>query len=196
MTTALAQPLADDLAGRIAWDLVSAVQAGDGKAFGQLYDRYHAVVFRFVLYRVGDRQVAEDLTSETFCRALHRIASVSYQGRDISAWFVTIARNLVLDRAKSSRHRLEQSTGEFAERQHPRTSGHEQQVLDHIAHAALWRTVALLPDDYSEVLFLRFVEGLNGDEVASRMGRDRSSIRSLQHRAVRRLAQLLPAGVR
>ena len=65
------------------------------------------VVFRYVLFRVGDRELAEDVTSETFLRALRRIASVSYQGRDVGAWFVTIARNLVLDHVKSSRFRLE-----------------------------------------------------------------------------------------
>ena len=95
-----------------SWDLVHAAQDGDRSAFAQLYDRYVDVVFRYVLFRVGDRELAEDVTSETFLRALRRIESVSYQGRDVGAWFVTIARNLVLDHVKSSRFRLEVTTAE------------------------------------------------------------------------------------
>jgi hypothetical protein len=55
MTTAVPQPLADDLPGPSAWDLVSSVQAGDGEAFGQLYDRYRAVRRLAQLLPVGVR---------------------------------------------------------------------------------------------------------------------------------------------
>ena len=88
------------------WALVNAAQAGDMAAYGELFELYFDMVFRFVLFRTGDRALAEDLTSETFVRALRRISSVSYQGRDIGAWFVTIARNLIFDHVKSSRYRL------------------------------------------------------------------------------------------
>jgi RNA polymerase sigma-70 factor (ECF subfamily) len=173
-----------------AWDLVRATQAGDREAFGQLYDRYHPLVFRYVLFRVGDRQLAEDLTAETFCRALRRIASVSYRGRDIGAWFVTIARNLVLDHRKSSRYRCEQSTGEIAALS-PLTGGHEQQVLDGIAHEDLWRAVGLLTPAQRQAIVLRFVEGLSIAEMAARMGRNQGAVKALQYCGVRRLAGLL-----
>ena len=83
-----------------------------GEAFGKLYDMYVDVVYRFVYFRVNDRGLAEDFTSETFLRALRRIGTVNYQGRDIGAWFVTIARNIVLDHVKSARHRLEVTTAD------------------------------------------------------------------------------------
>src|SRR5256885_15709055 len=106
-----------------SWDLVHAAQQGDTAAFGRLYDRYVDVVFRYVLFRVGDRELAEDVTSETFLRALRRISSVSYQGRDVGAWFVTIARNLVLAHVKSSRFRLEVVTDDVTESGAPPFSG-------------------------------------------------------------------------
>src|SRR5699024_3674402 len=98
-----------------AWNLVHAAQAGDSAAFGQLYDRYVDTVFRYVLFRMSDRDLAEDVTSETFLRALRRISTVSYQGRDVGAWFITIARNLVFDHVKSSRFRCEVVTDEVTE---------------------------------------------------------------------------------
>jgi RNA polymerase sigma-70 factor (ECF subfamily) len=181
--------------GLAGWDLVRATQAGDQQAFGQLYDRYHEMVFRYVLFRVGDRQLAEDLTAETFLRALRRIQSVSYQGRDIGAWFVTIARNLVLDHVKSSRYRLEQTTSEIADLS-PATSGPEQQVLDGATHEELLRCVAKLNADQKECITLRFLQGLSVAETARLMERNEGAVKALQHRAVRRLAQLLPEGLR
>ena len=68
-----------------SWHLVEAAQTGDAGAFGELYDRYSEVVFRFLVARVQNRTVAEDLTSDTFLRAFRAIGGVSYQGRDVGA---------------------------------------------------------------------------------------------------------------
>jgi RNA polymerase sigma-70 factor (ECF subfamily) len=178
-----------------SWDLVRAAQEGDRGAFAQLYDRYVDVVFRYVLFRVGDRELAEDVTSETFLRALRRITSVTYQGRDVGAWFVTIARNLVLDHVKSSRFRLEVSTAEIDD---PRRveSGPEQQVLSKVTSSALLDCVRKLGADQRECIVLRFLQGLSVAETAVIMSRNEGAVKALQHRAVRRLAQLLPSDLR
>jgi RNA polymerase sigma-70 factor (ECF subfamily) len=173
-----------------AWDLVRRAQQGDAAAFGELYDRYVDVVFRYVLFRIGDRSLAEDVTSETFLRAFRRINSVSYQGRDVGAWFVTIARNIVLDHVKSSRFRLEVSTADPDDGQAV-AIGPETQVLTNIAHAELLSCVEQLGEDQRECIVLRFLQGLSVAETAEIMKRNTGAIKALQHRAVRRLAQLL-----
>jgi RNA polymerase sigma-70 factor, ECF subfamily len=178
-----------------AWELVAAAQQGDQEAFGQLYNRYVDVVFRFVLFRVGDRPLAEDLTSETFLRALRRISSVSYQGRDVGAWFVTIARNLVLDHVKSSRYRLEMTTADILDSSAD-DRGPEHEVVEEATAAELMRCVAQLGRDQQECIMLRFMQGLSVSETAAVMGRNEGAVKALQHRAVRRLAQLLPEGLR
>ncbi|KFU80679.1 RNA polymerase sigma-70 factor, ECF subfamily [Amycolatopsis lurida] len=187
-----------------AWDLVSAAQGGDTSAFGRLYDRYVDVVYRYVLFRLGDRDLAEDVTSETFLRALRRITSVSYQGRDVGAWFVTIARNIILDHVKSSRFRLEVVTDEVAEPTGApignvgvqAVAGPEQQAISRATRAELLRCVAELGEDQRECIVLRFMQGLSVAETAAIMKRNEGAIKALQHRAVRRLAQLLPTGLR
>jgi RNA polymerase sigma-70 factor, ECF subfamily len=183
-----------------AWDLVHAAQEGDTTAFGALYDRYVDVVYRYVYFRLGDRELAEDITSETFLRALRRITSVSYQGRDVGAWFVTIARNIVLDHVKSSRYKLEIVTDEvsesgaapFAGQSTGDNTGPEQQAMVSATRAALLRCVAELGDDQRECIVLRFIQGLSLSETAQIMKRNEGAIKALQHRAVRKLAQLLP----
>jgi RNA polymerase sigma-70 factor, ECF subfamily len=179
-----------------SWDLVHSAQAGDTSAFARLYDRYVDVVFRYVLFRVGDKELAEDVTSETFLRALRRITSVSYQGRDVGAWFVTIARNLVLDHVKSSRFRLEVTTAEVDESKRVVDAGPEQQVITKVTTAALLECVEQLGDDQRECIVLRFMQGLSVAETAAIMNRNEGAVKALQHRAVRRLAQLLPKGLR
>jgi RNA polymerase sigma-70 factor, ECF subfamily len=178
-----------------AWALVKAAQEGDMVAFGDLFDRYYDIVFRYVLFRTSDRSLAEDLTQETFVRALRRISSVSYQGRDIGAWFVTIARNLIFDHVKSSRYRLEQTTNEIIELA-PSTGGPEQEVLNLATNDELLRCVGKLNRDQQECIQLRFLQGLSVAETAEIMDRNEGAVKALQHRAVRRLAQLLPEGLR
>ena len=191
MTAAVAEP--DDGSG--SWSLVKASQDGDMAAFSELFERYQEVVFRYVLFRMNDRAIAEDLTQETFVRALRRIGSVSYQGRDIGAWFVTIARNLIFDHVKSSRYRLESTTENITDLS-PSTSGPEHQVLENATNDELLRSIAKLNPDQQECIQLRFLQGLSVAETAEKMNRNEGAVKALQHRAVRRLAQLLPEGLR
>ena len=180
-----------DTTGGETWALVRAAQGGDTGAFGRLYNHYVDSVYRYALFRLGDRTLAEDVTSETFLRAFRRIASITYQGRDVGAWFITIARNLVLDHVKSSRFRLEVFTPD-PEDGRAVESGPESQVLTALTHAELLRCVGQLGDDQRECIVLRFLQGLSVAETAMIMGRNEGAIKALQHRAVRRLAQLLP----
>jgi RNA polymerase sigma-70 factor, ECF subfamily len=176
------------------WELVRRAQQGDAEGFGLLYDRYVDLVFRFVHHRVGDRATAEDVTSETFVRALRRIDSLSFRGRDVGAWLVTIARNIVFDHVKSSRYRLEVATADMRDADRA-TDGPEDAVLQSLSHAAVLAGVAQLSDEQRECLVLRFLKGLSIAETAAAMGKKDGAVKALQHRAIRRLATLLPDGL-
>ena len=177
------------------WALVHRAQQGDAEAFGELYDHYVTMVHRYVYHRVGDRALAEDVTSETFVRALRRIDSLSFQGRDVGAWLVTIARNIVLDHVKSSRYRLEVATADMRDADRV-TDGPEDAVVTHLANKELLECVQQLGSEQQECIVLRFIHGLSVSETAEIMGKKDGAIKALQHRAVRRLAGLLPEGLR
>ena len=176
--------------------LVHRAQGGDADAFGELYDRYVDMVYRYVAYRVGSAQLAEDLTSETFLRALRRIGSFTWQGRDVGAWFVTIARNLIADHYKSSRYRLEMTTDDVAGTGSPvLTDGPEDTVLEQLQNKQLLAAVTQLGPEQQECIVLRFLQGLSVAETAQIMGKNEGAIKALQYRAVRSLGRLLPEGV-
>jgi RNA polymerase sigma-70 factor, ECF subfamily len=191
-----ARPDPSDAAAEV-WALVERAQAGESAAFGLIYDRYVDTVFRFVYFRVGNRQLAEDLTSDTFLRALKRIGSFTWQGRDLGAWLVTIARNLVADHFKSGRYRLEVTTGDVldADREDRGPEGSpEAAVVDHITNVALLTAVKQLNPEQQECIVLRFLQGFSVAETAQTMGKNEGAIKALQYRAVRALARLLPEG--
>jgi RNA polymerase sigma-70 factor (ECF subfamily) len=173
-------------------DLVARAQGGSADAFGALYDRYVDVVYRYVYYRVGSQQLAEDMTSETFLRALRRITSFTWQGRDFGAWLVTIARNLIADHFKSSRYKLEVATGEILESGRL-ADGPESEVLDAMTNMTLLEAVKLLNAEQQECIVLRFLNGLSVAETALAMGKNEGAIKALQYRAVQSLKKLLPA---
>jgi RNA polymerase sigma-70 factor, ECF subfamily len=190
------RPAPGDAAAEV-WSLVERAQAGDAEAFGRIYDRYLDTVFRFIYFRVGNRQLAEDLTADTFLRALKRIGSFTWQGRDPGAWLVTIARNLVADHFKSGRYRLEVTTGDVldADREDRGPEGSpEAAVVDHITNVALLTAVKQLNPEQQECIVLRFLHGFSVAETAQAMGKNEGAIKALQYRAVRALARLLPEG--
>lgn len=176
-------------------DLVLRARAGEVAAFGALYDHYVDLVYRFVYHRVGSHPLAEDITSETFLRALRRIGDYTWQGRDFGAWLVTIARNLVTDHYKSARFRLEVCTAEMSDAGRCE-EGPERAVLDAMTSRVLLAAVRELGAEQRECVVLRFLRGLSVAETAVVMGKNTGAIKALQYRAVRALARVLPPDVR
>ena len=175
--------------------LVTLAQQGDAEAFGLVYDQYVDQIYRYLYYRVGSHALAEDLTSETFLRALRRIDSFTYTGKDIGAWFTTIARNLVTDHVKSSRFKLEVSTADMLDADRG-DDGIETQVIERLRDAALLDAVRRLKPEQQECIVLRFLQGLSVAETSGVMGRSEGAVKQLQLRAVRALAKLLPENAR
>mgnify|MGYP003575431709 FL=1 len=194
------------------WALVAAAQGGDRGAFGQLYELYVDHVFRYASAHVASRELAEDLTAETFLRALRGIRTATHRRSNVKAWLITIARNLIADHYKCSRTRMERPRGHITDAAEltetplrpnraqtdqrcwvgipePRDGGDPATVvLAALDAEALLAGLAQLTEGQRECVTLRFLHGLSLEETAQVMGRNNLTIRSLQHRGVRRLA--------
>ncbi len=183
-------------------ELVAAAQQGDRAAFGAIYDRYMDTIFRYLYFRCGSRQLAEDLTSETFLRALKRIGSFRWKGRDLGAWLTTIAKHLLVDNLKSGRARWEVSTDEPPEpvtdpllRSRQRASTDVVgSVSTYLTNVTLLTAVKELPGDQQDVIVLRFLCGFSVEETAEVMGKSQGAVKAATYRAVRALYRLLPVG--
>jgi len=183
-----AQRPAPDSEHAARWTLVERAQAGDRDAFGELYAHCADVIFRFVYSHVRSRHLAEDLTHAAFTRGLANITRFAWQGRDIAAWFTTIARNLVLDYYKSGYYRLEVLSGDpsvdcIYEAVDPTVEAERSEAAAILAAALL-----NLNEAQRRVLRLRFWDDLNIEETATATGMTINAVKASQHRAVRRLA--------
>lgn len=189
-----------------AMELVDRFQAGDRDAFDLIYRRYFDMVFRFIFFRVaqgrsrvGHRQLAEDLAQDVFVKALTRLHGFRWQGKDLGAWLVTIARNLVADYYKSGRYRREVLTDGVpdapVERSFRDVVSAEPDPLDaattYLSNVDLLGLLFELNEYQREVLVLRFLRGLSVAETAAAMGREESVVKALTFRATRRLQSLL-----
>ncbi len=185
----------DEVVGTRLIALVELARNGDKEAFGQLYDHYQPSVYRFLYYRVSSITLAEDLTAETFFRALRSMHSFRWQGKDFGAWLMTIARNLTADHFKAGRTRLEQTT-EDMQTLDTTSEGPEIEVLASLTNEALLRALGELPTEQRECLIMRFLQGLSIAETAEILGRSSGAVKQLQLRGVRNLAKLIPVGER
>ena len=171
-------------------ELIRLAQAGDGAAFGRLYDRYLPSIYRYTYSKTSSRSAAEDLTSETFLRAFRAIARRPRAHLNFAAWLVTIARNVVIDHHRSGWSRLAIVTDEV-EPQVDDSMGPEQAALASVSEAALRGALSLLPDDQRECLLLRFFAGFSISETAAAMDRTDGAVKQLQFRATNRLRRII-----
>jgi RNA polymerase sigma-70 factor, ECF subfamily len=175
--------------------LVELARGGDTEAFGLLYDHYNGAVFRFLYYRTRSQTLAEDLTSETFFRALRSMTGFRWQGKDFGAWLMTIARNLATDHFKAGRTRLEYTTEDMGIHD-DETESPEAEVLTGLTNEILMQALAKLPTEQRDCVVMRFLQGMSIAETAAVLGRSEGAVKQLQLRGVRNLAKLMPEGLR
>jgi RNA polymerase sigma-70 factor (ECF subfamily) len=175
--------------------LVELARKGDTDAFGLLYDHYQGSVYRFLFYRTRSSTLAEDLTSETFFRALRNMQNFRWQGKDFGAWLMTIARNLATDHFKAGRTRLETATEDMGVHDDA-TEGPEHAVLASLTNEILLKSLTELPSEQKDCLIMRFLQGMSIAETAAVLGRSEGAVKQLQLRGVRNLAKLMPEGIR
>ncbi|GFH36578.1 sigma-70 family RNA polymerase sigma factor [Streptomyces pacificus] len=166
-------------------ELLVRARSGDREAFAALYNEHHDMVFRYLAGRTN-RQLAEDLTQEVFARALRRIDTFSWQGRDFGAWLLTIARNIHLDHLKSARNRLEVTVGELHADAANRSA--EEDALRGLAEAEaqllVGAALAQLPASQRECVRLRYLAEQSISETAAAMQRTPGAIKTMANRAM------------
>lgn len=165
-----------------AW--MDAARAGDREAFGRLYVHYYRPVFSYIVTRVSRVHVAEDLTAEVFARALAGIDTFRWQGIDPGAWLVRIARNLVVDRARSATFQREILTADYANADLEGRLTVDTDPADVAIAAARESAVRLaigrLPSvEQADAVRMRYIDRVPIAEVAAGTGRSETAVKAL-----------------
>jgi RNA polymerase sigma-70 factor (ECF subfamily) len=160
--------------------LIRAAQE-DSSRFGDLYEMHVDHVYAFIARRVRDRDLAQDLTSDVFHRALAFLPRYEWRGAPFGAWLLRIAANVVADRGKQADRERPLSDPEHL------PDPDKASLEDSERRAQLFRLVAGLPADQQRVVRLRFTEDRTIKEIASELGRTEGAVKQLQFRALKSL---------
>lgn len=178
-------------------ELIERARA-DRNAFGEIYDLYVRRVYAFCLSKSGDQTAAEDLTSQTFERALSAFSRYEDRGAPLSAWFLRIAANLVTDRGRQTGRVVYLGDDPLPEQilDQPGEPNPEDVVQQWERAAWMRDQMAGLPDDQRRALQLRYWDGYSVGEVAVQLQRNENATKQLLHRAINNLRSRLGSTVR
>ena len=173
----------------MAPDTPAQFRAGDPDAVRLVYREYGRLVFAVALRSLGQRELAEEATQQTFVQAW-RSADTFDPGRELGPWLATIARRVAIDIHRREARRAATSLeglapGDPAVVVLP-PSAEAIEELNEVRSA-----IDELPPDEREVIRLQHLEGLTQTEVAERLGIPLGTVKSRSHRAHRHLAARL-----
>jgi RNA polymerase sigma-70 factor, ECF subfamily len=169
--------------------LVEAAQK-DPARFAELYEINFERVYGFIARRVGDRDAAEDLTSEVFHKALANLPRFEWRGVPFVAWLLRIAANAIADRA--GRVGKELAVEDPPELAADATADVDLEEVER--RARLFRLVEQLPADQRRVIAMRFAEEKSIREIAEALGRTEGAVKQLQFRGLQSLRVEIKGG--
>ena len=190
-----------DLARKTDQDIVALARAGEEAAYRELIRRYERPLFSLLYRMVRDRELAEDLSQETFVKALNAIESYRPEFK-FSSWIFKIANNAAIDhlrRRELDTLSLEGSpqaeTPEAIEATALQIGDRQESPLDEVAARELGgqieAAIAQLRPEYRSCILLRHVEGRAYEEIAEILNLPLGTVKTYIHRARNELRQAL-----
>ena len=164
----------------------------DPEAFGELYDKYYSQIFGYILKRVADIEVAKDICSETFLKALKNLWKFKWKNISISCWFYKIANNEIANffRKKKKTIPLEKVPGlSFSENPFSEEIEAQEKLKKHQDFLKIQRQISKLDIKYQEVIVLRFFEKKKIKEIAEILGKKEGTVKSLLYRGLEKLKE-------
>ncbi len=182
-------PSSDQHAEELA--LIHTCQQGDLTAFTTLYDAYVTPIYRFVSYRTFDRQLAEDLTSQTFLKAMEGIRSFRADRGNFGAWLYRIARNTVTDhfRAHRSTEVLDDTFDPPADDDATKDAG------EAVALRQVRKELAKLDPLKRDIVLMRLWDGLSYREIAEVTGKSENNCKVIFCRTLESLRSQFGPGM-
>lgn len=171
-------------------ELVRQAQKGKPEAFAQLFEAHFDNLYRYIMLKVGNRADAEDLTQQTFLKALESIGSYRWRGLPFSSWLFRIAHNQAVDyyRKRSKEQNVPLDETRALASDDPASLAEQRITLAQLAVACRQLTEA-----QREVIYLRFSSEMSVAETAKIMGKKEGAVKVLQHDAVKKLRKIFEA---
>jgi RNA polymerase sigma factor (sigma-70 family) len=176
--------------------LAEQVAGGDPAALRALYQRHQAPTFHYLLRMTRDRELARDLTQDTFAQVWRKAGTFDLAGRRFRGWLFTIALNLTRSELSRRRHRSAHLGPEWLEVVASDAPCPFTLLAQREQQGRLARAVAGLTPRLEEVVRLRIYRQLSYGEITAITGVSEMALKLRYHRAVARLRQRLNPGLR
>lgn len=165
--------------------LVRIQQYQDKESFTEIYQDLVDPLYRFIYFKVNDKELAQDVTAEVFLKGWRELTSDKGKKiKHVRAFFYTVARNLVIDYYRSSARQKEVQLREYqGQIVEEGTPSPYQAVEVKIATEQILELILILKDSYQEIITLRYIEELSLNEIAQIIKKSPVATRVLLHRA-------------
>lgn len=160
----------------------------DASAFGELYDFYLPRIYGFILRRVRDRAMAEDLTATTFERALAALRGGRFRNDAFGGWLYRVAANAIVDQHRASSRVLSLDGTDADASPDASVDAAADSAADALAAALdrdeLRQAMGRISETHRRVLALRFFDDLGPEEASAVLGCSRRTFAVKLHRAL------------
>lgn len=164
----------------------------DKQAFIQAYDLYIDQIFRFVFFKLGNKEEAEDVTSMVFLKCWNYIYEGNLENHDtLKSLLYKIARNTIIDHYRRNQDKETVSLEAAEEISDDQQNVHEQTITNIDFQSLVKEKLPLLKDEYRDVIILRFINELSVSEIAKVLGKTSGNVRVLVHRALQSLQDII-----
>jgi len=161
--------------------VLEGLQNLDKQVIGAVYDQYFSEVYRYVLYRMGDSSLAEDVASDVFVRLLEASQDGRGPKTNLKGWLISTASHIVMDTLRRKYRRPEEELSETMPDLSPSIAAEiDQREKNQTVNNAF----AQLTSEQQNVLALRFGQGYSLEETASLMNKNVNAVKALQFRAL------------
>jgi RNA polymerase sigma-70 factor (ECF subfamily) len=164
-------------------------EAVNAQEFQTFYQENLGLIYRFVYSKVGNREEAEDLTSQIFIKAVRGV-DTERGALSMQKWLFQVAHTTIADYWRSYYRISVSSLEELLEAGWEGPANEEETVFNASPAERVQRILQALPDHYREVLHCRFLLNLSIRDTALKMGLSEANIKVLQFRALKRAADL------
>lgn len=171
------------------------LKKGKSEVFIKAYDLYVDKIYRFVYFKVGNKEDAQDISSQVFLKAWNYIQDDNQDKfKSLQSLLYTIARNTVIDHYRKNNNKMpdiEIDNQDLKIDLKDESQSAEKKLDMYFDLKIVESKLKLMKDEYREVIILKYVEQLSTAEIAKILNKSRGSIRVLSHRAMNALQDLI-----
>ncbi len=158
--------------------------------FAQVYDDYYKRIYNYMRYRLGKRELAEELTSQVFERSFRKLKSYNPEKASFAAWIFAIAHNTVTDFYRARRRKYWVSLEAIWDKVSPEP-GPEEVAVKKEEREKILKALSSLEEREREIIAMKFAGGLKNTTIAELMGLTDSNVGVILYRSMKKLQKEL-----